>query len=210
MEQSYAIVTTPYKNLDVTYDFVAIVDFLPVGQRRAYGLSERLCRLLERNRIVWERADCATAQGFVGALLNFAHQSKKERSFALQFIGHGETDGLVMPDGKLLRWVNIAPVFRQFNPRILGGCILNLSCCFGLHGIKLTDHLPEAERFFGLLGPARRIGFGEALKINSKVYRKWASGKRINDIIREVNKEFGESVLYGLTTSGYHALKKTA
>jgi len=198
--------TTP-ADLDVTYDFVGIIDFLPDRDRKTYGLGDKLVTLLNRNRVAWQQLNCLNKQGFAQALLHFAKESKKGKAFGLQLIGHGDSSGLVMPEGPIMAWHNIAPGFRAFDPNILSQCILNLSCCFGLNGIKITDHLPDAGRFFGVLGPSRPIGFDEAYKVNSKIYRKWAEGMKFNDIIREVNKEFGKQILYGLTSQGYHTFK---
>jgi len=136
------------------------------------------------------------------------HISKKGDRFLLQLIGHGDQEriGLFMPDDKVATWKEISAVMEKIYPNTISQCVLNMTCCWGIHGIKITDHLTPAASFFGLLGPARAILFTEGYKLNTKIYKKLFAGVHINQIIREVNNEFGKDILFGITAKGYREL----
>jgi len=122
-------------------------------------------------------------------------------------VGHGLTDGLVMPDTKLvLNWSVIAPAFREFDPEGLRQTILNMTTCWGLNGAKITNFLPM-EKFFGILGPGKEMSFETGFEINSRFYLKLMAGVTVNEIIRQLQSELGEDVVFGITSHGYQHLR---
>jgi hypothetical protein len=193
--------------LDTEYDFVAVVDFLPEADRKQFQLSQKLLRFLAKNGIEQSCLSCKTRLGFFAALQWLAAESKKGRKFFIQFIGHGETTGLYMPDNTVALWRDISRSLGRLDKDTVAHSVLNMTCCWGLNAIKLADHLALDTCFFGILGPAVPISFRQGYKINTKFYKKMFAGMPINKIIREVNKEFGKEILFGITTEGYRTLK---
>lgn len=191
------------KELNVEYDFVAVVDFLPEAEREKYQISQKLLSYLAQNGIEQNCLSCNSTIGFKAALIWLAGKSREGSRFLIHFIGHGAPDGLVMPDQSVMKWSAIAKLLAKMDTKAISHSILNMTSCWGVNAIKLADHLPEDVCFFGVLGPAIEIGFREGQKINTKVYKKLFSGFTINQIISDVNKEFGRQILFGLTADGY-------
>jgi len=193
--------------LDTEYDFVAVVDFLPEADRKRFQLAQKLLRYLAKNGIEQNCLSCNTRLGFLAALQWLAAESKKGRKFLIHFIGHGETTGLCMPDGTTVSWRNISRFLGRIDKDTIAHSVLNMTCCWGINAIKLADHLSLDTCFFGVLGPAIPISFHQGYKINAKIYKKMFDGMPINQILREVNREFGRDILFGITAEGYKILK---
>ena len=193
--------------LNTEYDFVAVVDFLPEADRQRYQLAQKLLRYLAKNGIEQNCLSCNTRLGFLAALQWLAAESKRGRKFLIHFIGHGETTGLCMPEGTNISWRDISRFLSQIDKDTISHSVLNMTCCWGINAIKLADHLSMDTCFFGVLGPAIPITFPEGYKINTKIYKKMFDGMPINQILREVNKEFGREILFGITAKGYKHLK---
>ena len=198
------------RELDTSYDFVAIIDFLPKNERRSSQVGTKLSEFLTKNQIDWNYLQCNSRQEFVKALHWLANKSMDGKVFCLHFIGHGEAAGLLMPPDKtVFHWRMLAPAFARFAKDGLGKTIINLSCCKGINAIKLMDHLPQAESFFGVLGPKIEIKFKTACKLNYRFYKGLLDGVKINDIIRDVNSRFRENAIYGITSHGYRIHKNS-
>ena len=195
------------KILNAEYDFVAIVDFLPEADRKKFQLAQRLVSYLAKNGVEQNCLSCNTRLGFLAALRWMGAESKKGRKFLIQFIGHGEATGLYMPDNTTVSWKHISKSLSRLDKDTLAHSVLNMTCCYGINAIKLADHLTLDTCFFGVLGPAVPIGFHEGYKINTKIYKKMLAGVPINQILREVNNEFGRNILFGITAQGYRTLK---
>ena len=112
-----------------------------------------------------------------------------------------------MPDNKLATWQHISGFLRKIEKDSIAHSVLNMTCCWGLHGIKIVNFLDLDECFFGVVGPATEISPREGYKINTKFYAKLSAGTPINRIIHEVNQEFGRELLFCITAAGYKRLK---
>ena len=194
-------------SLDTEYDFVAVIDFLPVAQRKQYQLAQNLLRFLAGSGIEQNCLSCTSRLGFLAALRWLAAESQKGRKFLIQFIGHGRTSGLWMPDDTMVSWRDLARLLEHLHEEAISQSVLNMTCCWGINAIKLVDHLSADTCFFGILGPAMEISFREGFKMNTKIYKKMLQGMPINQIIRDVNNEFGREILFGITSQGYRTLK---
>lgn len=194
-------------HLEAEYDYVAIIDFLPEADRKRYQLAQKLMAYLAKNGVEQNCLTCRTRKGFFAALQWLAIESSKGRKFTLQFIGHGETNGLDMPDDTLASWKNVGSYLSRICPETISRSVLNMTCCWGINAIKIVDHLPLETCFFGVLGPAREIYFTEGYKLNTKFYKKMFAGTPINKIVTEINGEFGQRILYNITAAGYRKLR---
>jgi len=193
--------------LYIENDFVAIIDFLPSADRKAMQVSQKLFQLLTAERIRAAYMPCETSAQFAASFNWLGARSKEGRIFIIHLIGHGTVNGLVMPHGAVVAWKNLSPLFLKLDPAVVRKCFLNLSCCRGINGIKLNDHLPASSTFFGVIGPSRDISPTEAIKMNAMFYRKMIQGRKINRIIDDINQRFTHQIIYGLTSAGYRRLK---
>lgn len=193
--------------LDTTYDYVAVVDFLSAQDRKTWRLSQRLLSYLAKQGIEQKWRMCDSREEFSESLLGLASLSRRGLKFLLHFVGHGAPNGLTMPDGKMASWKYISVLLQKIHPDTMSECVLNMTCCWGIHGVKIAEELDLGGRFFGIIGPAAPISPREGYKINTKVYTKLIASIPINQIIREVNQEFGRSLLFGITSEGYIRLK---
>jgi hypothetical protein len=195
-------------HLDAEYDYVAIIDFLPEADRRRHQLAQKLMAYLAKNGVEQNCLTCRTRKGFLTALQWLAIESQKGKKFMLQFIGHGETNGLDMPDDAIASWRQVGALLSRVRPETISRSILNMTCCWGINAIKIADHLPLETCFFGVLGPGREISFTEGYKVNTKLYKKMFAGAPVNQIVAEINNEFGQRILYNITAAGYRKLRK--
>jgi len=193
--------------LEVEYDVVAVVDFLPQADRDSWRLSQQLRRYIEKQRYAVKPIDCDSRKEFLLALQWLAAKSKDGFKFLLHLVGHGDAGGLCMPDNKLATWQHISGFLRKIEKDSIAHSVLNMTCCWGLHGIKIVNFLDLDECFFGVVGPATEISPREGYKINTKFYAKLSAGTPINRIIHEVNQEFGRELLFCITAAGYKRLK---
>jgi len=193
--------------LDTEYDFVAVVEFLPESDRKQFQLAQKLLRYLAKNGVEQNCLSCNTRLGFLAALKWLVAESQKGRKFLIQFIGHGETTGLSMPDGTTVSWRDISRFLGRIDKDTIAHSVLNMTCCWGINAIKLADHLSHDACFFGVLGPAIPISFHQGYKINTKIYKKMFDRMPVDQILREVNREFGKDILFGITAEGYNNLK---
>jgi hypothetical protein len=113
-----------------------------------------------------------------------------------------------MPDDTSVSWKDIAKYLSRLDKDTIAHSVLNMTCCWGVNAIKLADHLSPDTCFFGILGPAIPISFRQGYKINTKIYKKMFDGMPINQILRDVNSEFGKEILFGISAQGYRTLKK--
>ena len=195
-----------HRKLDVAYDYVAIVDFLPNFDRASECTSDALGDLLKSSGYKYGVKEVNNNQEFIGVLRALAKRTHNGENFILQLVGHGTAEGLVMPDtGIVLNWSVVAPALRQFHPDVIEKMILNMSCCKGINGAKIASYLEVP--FFGLIGPGKDIPFDIAYEINNGFYKKMMSGVSVNDIIRQLQAELGDDVVYGITSYGYLELR---
>jgi len=196
--------------LEVEYDSVGIVDGLPETERQNHQISDKLKRLIESFGFRCERTDCNTKRGLIAALQGFRDKAKSGEKFCLHFVCHGNASGLwVKGTNEAIEWRRLRPYLRAINAAMGGVLILNMTTCQGLHGIKIVDVAGKDLPFFGLIGVSRILFPDEAIRLNERLYSKWAAGLPIQRIIREMSSDPGGEVLECITADGYRRLSQS-
>ena len=67
---------------------------------------------------------------------------------------------------------------------------------------------PKKEKWLIQQAASREISFTEGYKVNTKLYKKMFAGAPVNQIVAEINNEFGQRILYNITAAGYRKLRK--
>ncbi len=194
--------------LDVEYDFVAVIDGLPPVDRAAFDLSREITSMLEGEGISCRVLDSASLASARGALDRLEQDSKAGKRFALHFVGHGNANGVgVGPE--FMDWKELGSRLVPVNTAMSGALIVNMTSCRGVHGIKSTQLSSSGDPFFGIVGAAQVLSVADAHKINRSFYAKWFSGTPINTIVHEINTEFGYDILFCASSEGYRSLNDT-
>jgi hypothetical protein len=195
-------------DLDVEYDFVAIIDTLPPAERAKWQISDRLMSFLAKHGIEQIRAECDTPDQLRKALNHFAELARSGKRFCLHIISHGNKEGLYLKSVRqVVAWKELTAHLQSINEAMHDGLVVNMTSCFGLHGVKIVDTAQGQLPFFGLIGANRKITAREAISLNESYYTKLLAGEPIQRIVPMVNTEKGEDTLYNITGTGYRQLR---
>lgn len=197
------------KTLEVEYDCVSIIDALPVNERQAHQISDRLRGLFDKIRIPCDRTDCNTKTEVISALHSLVDSARAGKKFCLHFVSHGNIAGLwVKATDESIQWREFGSLLAAANAAMGGRLIVNMSTCQGLHGIKIVDPAEAELPLFGLIGVSRILFPDEAISLNERFYSKLVAGEPIQAIVREMLQDSGGEVLDCITADGYKVLSQ--
>ena len=190
--------------LDVEYDFVAVIDALPAIERQKHAISKDLITFLGQEGVPQELAECGNRGSVLDALDHFLIKGQDGMLFCLHIVCHGDKTGLwVKATKEEILWDDLRPSFLAINRALKGRLIVNMTSCEGLYGIKITSLQDSEQPFFGLIGPRREIGVDEAKELCWAFYNRMLGGEAINELIPAINNERGEEVLFNVSAQGY-------
>lgn len=193
--------------LDVEYDFVAIIDCLSEKERSKWNLANDLMDYLAYLGIEQEQSKCDNKKMFLSSMKYFLTRASNGEKFCMHIISHGNKNGIGFKNPiKMILWDEFRKFLYNVNGAMGGKFIVNMTSCFGLHGIKIIDLSLSNFPFFGLVGPSIKIGFKEVKELNKLFYLKQTEGKGIPKVISELNKENGKELLYSITSQGYQTI----
>ncbi|HEY3295647.1 MAG TPA: hypothetical protein VGL38_09415 [bacterium] len=192
--------------LDVEYDFVAIIDLLPDEDRERFDLSGMIKSLFEHESISCRRFDCANISAFENAVSRLTCSAQSEKFF-IHVVGHGSEDGIGIGEFDFLTWSELRKALVPMNELMSGSLILNMTTCRGIHAVKSVSIGDTTYPFFGLIGPKDDLGVADAIDINMRLYRKWIAGGSINEIVRAVNAELNQDIIYCISAEGYKKIR---
>jgi hypothetical protein len=131
-------------------------------------------------------------------LLQEAQQGK---NFMFHFVAHGNDSGIGFKhSGEFVSWSELTDIMTEINEASNNTLVLNLTSCFGLHGIKTVNPFDTGNPFFGL------IGYAEKLKIKvGKEANKIFYGAVINE---KLQVQLNDKNFHCITSQGYSHLKK--
>src|ERR1051325_3815323 len=195
--------------LQTEYSGLVIIDGLEPYERTLSGVSEHLKALLDAEAIPAEIRYCDTADEMRASLTAVAEAAEQGQHVGLHFVIHGNQRGIGFnPNKQLVTWSELSPFLQRINKAMSGQLVVNMSSCYGLHGIKATFGNPYP--FFGLIGSKRAVWPNEAKRINELFYKRQIEGADFNDIVDEVNTSFGEDILNLVSAAGYAKIKHRA
>jgi len=200
--------TKRLKPLEVSYDFVAVIDGLPADERKNWKTSDSLIHFLTENGIEQLLSLCNDKNMLLQSLEYFEKLAGNGKKFCLHIICHGNSEGIgLKATNERIKWKEFREKLSIINKLMNQSLIVNMTSCFGLHGIKIVDEHSTDYPFFGLIGPSQKIGVKRADRINKLFYSKQLEGKQVQEIVKEINKEIGTEQIYCISSEGYKAIK---
>lgn len=197
------------KTMEAELDFVAIIDGLPDAQRKQCKISENLTHYLASNGIEQMLSLCDDRDMFYNTMEYFKTLAKAGKKFCLHIICHGDQNGIGInkSSDEMIIWEGFTKILAEINTFMEDKLIINMTSCYGLHGIKIVDENSAENPFFGLIGPSKKINVKKAIEINEFYYSKQLKGKQIQKIIEEINEEYGKPIIYCISADGYKKIK---
>lgn len=201
---------TKLPELDVEYDLVFIIDCLPENERQDFRLSQDLMDFLAKQGIHQTTSICENKKLVIATLNHLKKVANSGTKFFLHFISHGYEKGLWIKSTKEdIYWSEFKKHLKEIND-ILGGTLtINMTSCFGLHGIKIVDENSTDYPFFGLIGYSKELEVDKGKKINELYYSKLLDNKKINEAVDEIKQELNTSDIYCITSQGYKVIRNT-
>ncbi|MBK7867235.1 MAG: hypothetical protein IPJ75_09730 [Ignavibacteriales bacterium] len=146
------------KRLDVEYDFVAIIDGLPDTERIQWKTSDNLTHFLAVNGIEQMSSLCDDKNMFDKSLKYFEALAQNGKKFCLHIICHGNKNGIAINKSlkEMIKWEEFREKLQTINNLMEQKLIVNMTSCYGLHGIKIVDENSAINPFFGLIGPSKK------------------------------------------------------
>jgi len=185
------------KELNAEYDRVFVIDLLSETERQTHNISGVLIKLLGDNGIEQELQLCRNKRGLSSGLRRIVNYTKSGKKCLIHFVAHGNRSCIGWKHtGETLKWGELPGTLATINGAQGGVLVLNFTSCIGINGIKIRDYCRKGVPFFGVIGPLRKIGFPEALRINDLFYKKWFTEPEIPYCVLHVNQEMKETVLW--------------
>lgn len=199
------------KRLEVEYDFVAIIDGLPSVEREKWKISSNLTRFLDSQGIERKLLLCEDRRMFDEKMKCLEALAKAGKKFCLHIVCHGNKEGIAINKSptEMIEWEVFSERLQTINESMEQNLIINLTSCYGLHGIKIVNENSTINPFFGLVGPSQEIEFRRAIEINELYYSLQLNEREIQEIVREINKKYKEELIYCISADGYREIKNT-
>lgn len=195
------------KPLNVGYDFVAVIDGLSNDERRRLKTSDNLVHFLADNGIEQLLAFCNNKNMLLQSLEYFEKLAENGKTFCLHVVCHGSKKGIgFKTTNESIKWDEFREKLYSINKFMGQNLIINMTSCFGLHGIKIVDAHSQGYPFFGLIGPSQKVGAKKADKINKLFYTMQIKGIQIQDIVKNINKKLGSEQLYCISSEGFKTI----
>src|ERR1017187_3609552 len=141
--------------LEATYDLVAIIDLLSDQERSDFHVAIDLQAFLSGLQVPWKYLKCGNRDAFFQSISHLAQLADEGKKFCIHLISHGNRDGIgLKTTNEFIAWKDFGDSLRQLNRKVAGTLIVNMTSCFGLHGIKAVDLSEDDLPFFGLIGAA--------------------------------------------------------
>ena len=202
--------TLKKKNIDVDYDYIFIIDCLPEDEYDKFKISQGLMQFLADNGIEQFTSICRNRSLVIATLEHLVNLAKQGAKFSIHFVSHGGDKGLWIKSTKeYVLWETFRQYLKQTNDHMNGALTINMSSCFGLHGIKIVEPTADNLPFFGLIGYNVKLKVKRAKEINKSFYSKLISGQQINEAVENTKTELSDENLFCITAQGYKIIKNT-
>lgn len=176
------------KRLDTENNFVVILDCLPNSDRNRHGLAKAIQDYLAQQGIEQFLGCCDCKPQLLGGLSRCKQMAEQQKVFSIHFVAHGNSSGIgIGNSSEIVTWADLRQHLCDINDRMQKRLIVNMTSCFGLHGIKITEPHKDGSPFFGIIGTKESIAFSEALEASKGFYAAQIAGKEIPKCVREAN-----------------------
>jgi len=115
--------------------------------------------------------------------------SKKQHNPIIHFSAHGNTEGIMLTDEKVVYWKTIREFLEKYMVNTLP--LLSFSTCEGLNAIKIG--LTSNESVFGdLIGPTEKLGWTDSCLAFAVFYNLFINKKySVEDAVKQMNTAVG-------------------
>lgn len=197
-----------YKNLNAEYDKVVIFDLLSAEERSSLKITDDLEKIF-KDKVSIEIHLCENKIDIVSKLTTLTQEARNGKKFIFHFVAHGNNQGIGFKHtNELVEWSIFSDHLTEINKAAGNSLILNLTSCFGLNGIKITDFISENTAFFGLIGYSQKLKAPKAITANQIFYTNLFKGISINEIVKIIRSEMKDENFHCITAQGYTILKK--
>jgi hypothetical protein len=197
-------------NLDIVYDQVFIIDALPEDEYNKFTISQELMQFLADCGIEQMTSICRNRQLIIATLEHLTKLAKDGTKFCLHIVSHGSEKGLwIKSTDEEFLWSEFRSFLNRINQSMGGTLTVNMTSCFGLHGIKIVDEKLKSHPFFGLIGYSEELDVNLGKDINHRFYKKLADGKQVPQVIDEIKNELNDNKLFCISSQGYETIRNT-
>lgn len=197
-----------YKKLDIEYDQVVVLDFLSETERKKHQITNELESLFNANRIRIMPVYLKNRNDLESILNLLIQLAKIGKRFMLHFIAHGNEDGIGFKEtGDFISWNDLEPFLISLNKECENTVVLNMTTCFGLHGIKTVNPFTSNQPFYGLIGYTEKLKIVKGKQANSHFYTSVFNGLQFNEALKALQLQTGDLKFQCITSEGYSFLK---
>ncbi|MEP0711203.1 hypothetical protein [Algoriphagus sp.] len=196
------------KKLDVEYDQVVVLDFLSETERRKHQITIELESLFKANRIGIMPVYLNNRNDLESIMNTLIQLAKSGKRFMIHFVAHGNVDGIGFKEtAEFISWVDLEPLLISLNKECQNTVVLNMTTCFGLHGIKTVNPFSSDKPFFGLIGYTEKLKIVKGKQANSHFYTSVFNGLQFNEALKALQLQTNDLRFHCITSEGYSFLK---
>lgn len=174
--------------ISVQYDCCVIINCIRQtgDQLKHHSVYDELSSLLENNSIQAVCKEAETIEVFLEVLNEIYEAVVRGVRIWIHIFSHGNENGFLFNrSNSLLSWGKMAEYFYKINKAMNFKLFLNLTCCKGINIQKMQEVIPDS--FFELISTPYDLEIKEAACFNAQFYQRFLTGRKIEDIITEIN-----------------------
>lgn len=196
------------KTLDVEYDQVFIIDCLPTNQYDEWKISQDLMQYLADKGVKQTTSICKNKNILNKTFEFLIRLASNGSKFIIHIISHGNIQGLGFKEtGEFITWEEFRNHLYNINNKMSDQLMVNMTSCFGIHGIKIVNECSPSYPFFGLIGYESELNVVKAKNINVEFYKNLLLGLSIPDSIEKLKSDLSDNGLYYISTQGYKKIR---
>jgi hypothetical protein len=197
-----------YDKLDTEYDQVVFLDFLSDQERNKHHITSEIVDLFQKNNIGARSEYLSNSSDLTNILESLKTQANSGYKVMLHFIAHGNESGVGFKHtGEFISWEDLENALTELNKATDNTLVLNLTSCFGLHGIKTVNPFSSDNPFFGLIGYTKKLNIKLSKSVNNQFYSSIFNGAPFNEAIKQLQRSTGDLGFQCITSQGYSYIK---
>lgn len=198
-----------YTNLDAEYNSIVIFDMLSDLERKSERISEKLEEFINNNGYSSISLNLRNRDELFKNFDNLLNDVKKGKNYMFHFVSHGNTNGIGFKHTyEFIPWKLLDDILSQINLFANNTLVLNMTTCFGLHGIKTINPFSSDKSFFGLIGYDGSLNKKIGIQANERYYKLIMDGHVINEAVKDIANHFSDPKFKCITSQGFSELVK--
>lgn len=197
-----------YQNLDVEYDSVIVFDLLSQEERDKYKVTSLLVELFKKNKTHITVKYFSNKKEVLTYLKKILNEAKSGKKYMFHFVGHGNKKCIAFKHtSEFIAWDELTSILTEINEAFGNTLVLNMTSCFGLHGIKTVNPFSDGNPFFGLIGYSEKLKIKVAKQANEIFYTAVIGGMKINQAVIKLQADLKDKNFHCISSQGYSFLK---